>query len=57
MFEFLDMQPKIALQGGVVLPTHSIKGNISFENVTFAYLTRQDQVSCVCADVLLNTLC
>ena len=46
MFEYLDMQPKVALHGGVVLPTHSVKGNVSFENVTFAYLTRPDQVRC-----------
>ena len=32
MFEYLDMQPKVALHGGVVLPTHSVKGNVSFEN-------------------------
>lgn len=45
VFEFLELQPRVALHGGVALPANSIKGSISFDNVTFAYPTRPDQVS------------
>lgn len=44
VFEFLELQPRVALHGGVALPVNSVKGAISFENVTFAYPTRPDQV-------------
>lgn len=33
------------LQGGDIIPYHSLKGNIEFKNVTFAYPTRPQQVS------------
>ena len=44
MFEYIDIRPRVPLQGGQTLPTASIRGNISFEKVSFAYPTRADQV-------------
>lgn len=44
VFEFMEQRPQIPLHGGSTLSTHNIQGAISFENVTFAYPTRPDQV-------------
>lgn len=43
VFEFMEREPTVSLHGGVVLPTSTIRGAISFHNVTFAYPSRPDQ--------------
>ncbi|XP_050296701.1 mitochondrial potassium channel ATP-binding subunit [Anthonomus grandis grandis] len=44
VFEYINMEPTMRLTGGKILPSHLLKGNIEFRNVTFAYPTRKQQV-------------
>ncbi|XP_046749957.1 ATP-binding cassette sub-family B member 10, mitochondrial [Diprion similis] len=39
LFELIEREPKIAIQGGRVLP-QKLSGNVIFDNVTFSYPTR-----------------
>lgn len=44
VFEYMDLEPRVALRGGAVLPNHTLQGKVTFDNVTFAYPTRPEQV-------------
>ncbi len=44
MFEFMEACPDVALKGGVTLPLNSVRGDITFEKVSFSYPSRPDQV-------------
>lgn len=43
VFEFINANPKIPLSGGEKLPLDTVKGEVSFSNVNFAYPTRKEQ--------------
>ncbi len=43
VFEYMELQSRVALRGGHTLPKEAVRGGVSFEGVTFAYPTRQDQ--------------
>ncbi|KAH8420469.1 hypothetical protein KR009_010681, partial [Drosophila setifemur] len=44
VFEFLSLQPQVELLRGYVIPQERLHGEIRFENVSFAYPMRPDQV-------------
>ncbi|CAG9863051.1 unnamed protein product [Phyllotreta striolata] len=44
VFEYINMKPTMSLKGGKILPCQSVKGDIEFKNVSFAYPTRSEQV-------------
>ncbi|XP_050542384.1 mitochondrial potassium channel ATP-binding subunit [Daktulosphaira vitifoliae] len=44
IFEFIEKIPKSPLSGGLKIPYHTFKPEIEFENVTFSYPTRSDQI-------------
>lgn len=44
IFEFIKVQPAIPSRGGTVLP--AVQGQLTFNDVTFAYPSRPDQVCC-----------
>ena len=44
VFEFMEACPDVALKGGVTLPLNSVRGDITFEKVSFSYPSRPDQV-------------
>ncbi|KAH8400093.1 hypothetical protein KR215_007018, partial [Drosophila sulfurigaster] len=44
VFEFLAMQPKVELLRGYVIPPERLHGEIRFENVSFAYPMRPEQL-------------
>ncbi len=44
VFDYLKIQPKIDLVDGLVIPDDKLKGEIRFENVSFTYPNRPDQV-------------
>lgn len=44
VFEYMDLEPRVALRGGTVLPNDTLQGKVTFDNVTFAYPTRPEQV-------------
>lgn len=43
VFEFMELQPRVPLHAGHTLPKNDICGVIRFEDVTFAYPTREEQ--------------
>lgn len=43
-FQFINMEPKIPLTGGKIIPYHSLVADVKFSDVTFAYPTRPQQV-------------
>lgn len=43
VFEFINAHPRIPLSGGEKLPLDTVKGEVSFSNVNFAYPTRKEQ--------------
>lgn len=45
VFEYLALQPKVELLRGYIIPQERLHGEIRFENVSFAYPMRPDQVS------------
>ncbi|KAH8265120.1 hypothetical protein KR026_010560, partial [Drosophila bipectinata] len=44
VFEFLSLQPQVELLRGYVIPQERLHGEIRFENVSFAYPMRPEQV-------------
>ncbi|KAH8396319.1 hypothetical protein KR222_008114, partial [Zaprionus bogoriensis] len=44
VFEYLALQPRVELQRGYVIPPERLHGEIRFENVSFAYPMRPDQL-------------
>ncbi|XP_023016655.2 mitochondrial potassium channel ATP-binding subunit isoform X1 [Leptinotarsa decemlineata] len=44
IFEFINLEPTMALKGGEIIPDNLLKGDIVFKNVCFAYPTRKEQV-------------
>lgn len=44
VFQFMNMEPKIPLTGGKIIPYHSLIADVEFSNVTFAYPTRPQQI-------------
>lgn len=44
VFEYLSIEPKISLMKGLIIPDEHLKGEIKFENVTFTYPCRPNQV-------------
>ncbi|KAH1000660.1 hypothetical protein HUJ04_012965 [Dendroctonus ponderosae] len=44
VFEYINMTPSMNLKGGRIIPDKFLKGEIVFQNVTFAYPTRKQQV-------------
>lgn len=44
VFEYLAIEPKIDLINGSTIPFDKLTGEIRFENVTFAYPSRPDQI-------------
>ncbi|CAB3387082.1 Hypothetical predicted protein [Cloeon dipterum] len=43
VFEYIELEPNVPLTGGKKIPYHSLFGDVSFENVTFSYPTREGQ--------------
>ncbi|XP_063919277.1 mitochondrial potassium channel ATP-binding subunit-like isoform X1 [Zophobas morio] len=43
VFEYINLQPSVSLKGGQTISELDLKGNIEFNNVTFAYPSRQEQ--------------
>ncbi|CAH1785890.1 unnamed protein product, partial [Owenia fusiformis] len=43
VFEYLNIQPEIHLNGGTTIPHHTLIGNVEFKNVSFVYPTRKNQ--------------
>ncbi|XP_073813685.1 mitochondrial potassium channel ATP-binding subunit [Musca autumnalis] len=44
VFEYLQIEPKVELLRGYEIPSERLRGEIRFENVSFAYPTRPDHV-------------
>lgn len=44
VFEYLAVEPKVDLVAGIVIPDESLKGEIRFEGISFAYPTRPDHI-------------
>ncbi|KAJ9586112.1 hypothetical protein L9F63_020249 [Diploptera punctata] len=44
IFEFINLEPSMPLTGGKTIPHHSLIADVVFNNVTFAYPTRPQQV-------------
>ncbi len=46
IWEYMRLKPSVPLAQGRTIPTHCLHGNIKFDNVTFTYPSRVDQVRC-----------
>ncbi len=44
VFEYINLAPLIPLSGGAKIPFHSLRGEVRFDNVDFAYPTRKAQI-------------
>lgn len=44
VFEYLAIEPKIDLTSGLTIPFDKLSGEIRFENVSFSYPSRPDQI-------------
>ncbi|KAK9728533.1 ABC transporter [Popillia japonica] len=44
VFEYINLTPVVPLRGGTVIPFHSLKGEIEFKNVNFAYPSRPEHI-------------
>lgn len=44
IFEYINWEPSIPTSGGKTIPYHSFFGDIEFDNVSFTYPTRPEQV-------------
>ncbi|PNF13674.1 ATP-binding cassette sub-family B member 8, mitochondrial [Cryptotermes secundus] len=44
VFEFINLESSMPIKGGKKIPYHSLVGDVTFNNVTFAYPTRPQQV-------------
>lgn len=44
VFEYLAIEPEIDLLKGIMIPDSQLRGEIRFQNITFSYPTRKDQV-------------
>jgi len=44
VFEYINAEPSIPLEGGKKIPFYSLFGDIEFKNVTFTYPSRPDQI-------------
>ena len=42
--QYSSVKPSIPLNGGKIIPFHSLFGQVEFKNIDFTYPTRQDQV-------------
>lgn len=45
VMEYMDKQPSLSLHGGKRLRSTEINGRVVFENVTFSYPLRKNQVN------------
>jgi ATP-binding cassette subfamily B (MDR/TAP) protein 8 len=45
LFQFINLESSMPITGGKKIPYHSLIADVSFNNVTFAYPTRPQQVS------------
>ena len=43
VFEYINIEPSIPIQGGKKISFHNLMGEIAFNNVSFNYPTRPDQ--------------
>ena len=53
-FQYVRLEAIIPVKGGKMIPYHSLMGNIEFNNVSFSYPTRPDQVSCMTTTLLIE---
>lgn len=44
VFEYLNVEPKVDLISGSIIPDENLKGEIRFEGISFAYPSRPDQL-------------
>ncbi|KAI4467316.1 atp-binding cassette sub-family b [Holotrichia oblita] len=44
VFEYINLKPVVPLRGGTIIPYHSLKGEIEFKNVNFAYPSRPEHI-------------
>ena len=44
VFEYMNLEPTIPIQGGLQIGNNNLLGQISFNDVTFTYPTRPEQV-------------
>jgi len=44
VFEYMNLEPTIPIQGGLQVGNNNLLGQISFNDVTFTYPTRPEQV-------------
>ena len=44
IFQYMNLIPEMPLKGGITLEEDSLKGEVKFNNVSFVYPTRPDQV-------------
>ena len=44
MFEYINLEPSMPLEGGKKIPYHSLFGDVEFRDITFTYPSRPQQV-------------
>ena len=44
MFEYINLEPSMPLEGGKKIPYHALFGDVEFRDVTFTYPSRPQQV-------------